>query len=224
MRSVLWRMSGGVTAVAVVLAIAACGSDGDSGATSSGGGAATDGNATAAESDLSGKKVFLVSCTNQVPYCARFNRDVTKNLEQSGADVTVQLSNYNPADQVASLNQAVAEKADLVALLPFNQAAIRGGLAKAKQAGVPVFSMFETPEDSVKGLVTSLSVDAPARGKWMATELQTRLVQGGREGRQRGLCRRQRGPAQPQGDNGRLRAPVGQDARIQARVHGRYQL
>src|SRR3954447_12376610 len=122
---------------AVALAGAGCGSD-DSGSSSSSSSSGSPAAAKVSADGLSGKKVYLLGCGSAVPYCAAQNKTFKETLAGTGADVSVLESNYDPAVQSQQLNQAISQKADVIALVPAVQAPLMPALTKAKSADIPV--------------------------------------------------------------------------------------
>ena len=53
--------------------------------------------ASGQKTDLSGKKVGVIICTNQNPFCAAWANSVKSGLEKQGAEVTVLSSVFDPA-------------------------------------------------------------------------------------------------------------------------------
>ena len=144
-------------AVAGVLAIATAAVGCGSNDSSSSSGSST-GSSSASKSSgggLQGKKVFFLGCGSAVPYCAAQNKTVKADLAGSGAQLTVLESNYDPAVQSQQINQALSQKADIIALVPAAQAPERPALIKAKAAKVPVLLLFNAPEPGMRQYFTS---------------------------------------------------------------------
>jgi len=137
---------GAAVAVSFALAVSA-GACGDSSTDDSGsGGSGTSTSSTAASSsaaspaksfDLKGKRVALVTCEPNV-FCHAYNVNLTKQLKAAGAQVTQLSDNFDPALQNQHMNQAIAQKPDLIVLFASNADAVVPALRRAKAAGVPV--------------------------------------------------------------------------------------
>lgn len=129
----------------LVLAAGACGDDsgdeggGGSGATSSetSGAASQDGGATA---DLSGKSVALVTCEPNV-WCHAYNVNLKNKLEAAGAKVTQLSDNFDPSLQNQHMNQAIAQRPDLIVLFASNADAVVPALRRAQAANIPVVNV-----------------------------------------------------------------------------------
>jgi ABC-type sugar transport system substrate-binding protein len=91
-----------------------------------------------AASALKGKKLVYVGCSDLNRWCRAFRRTLISALEAKGVVVTDLQDPYDPVLQAQHLDQAVAQKPDLIALLPTNARSIIPGLRRAKAAGVPV--------------------------------------------------------------------------------------
>jgi simple sugar transport system substrate-binding protein len=173
------QMTGRATralAVAGVLvavgAAAGCGSSSSNSSSSSGSSGGTSTGSKASGSGLQGKKVFFLGCGSAVPYCAAQNKTVKADLAGTGAQLNLLESNYDPAVQSQQINQALSQKADIIALVPAAQAPLRPVLLKAKAAKVPVLLLFNAPEAGMQPMFTSwIGQDDAAEAKDSAQQM-----------------------------------------------------
>jgi ABC-type sugar transport system substrate-binding protein len=90
------------------------------------------------DSALKGKTMVYVGCADLNRWCRAFRRTLLAGLQAKGVVVTDLQDPYDPVLQAQHLDQAVAQKPDLIGLLPTNARSIIPALRRAKQAGVPV--------------------------------------------------------------------------------------
>ena len=92
-------------------------------------------------SALKGKKVAFVACSDLNRWCREFRKAVVGALEAKGVIVTDLQDPYDPVLQAQHLDQAIAQKPDLIALLPTNARSVVPSLHRAKAAGIPVVNL-----------------------------------------------------------------------------------
>ena len=90
---------------------------------------------------LKGKKVAYVACSDLNRWCREFRKAVVGALEAKGVIVTDLQDPYDPVLQAQHLDQAIAQKPDLIALLPTNARSVVPSLHRAKAAGIPVVNL-----------------------------------------------------------------------------------
>lgn len=90
------------------------------------------------DSALKGKKLVYVACADLNRWCRAFRRTFVTAMEAKGVIVTDLQDPYDPVLQAQHLDQAVAQKPDLIALLPTNARSVIPSLRRAKDAGIPV--------------------------------------------------------------------------------------
>ena len=90
------------------------------------------------DSALKGKTFAYVGCADLNRWCRAFRRTLISGLEAKGVIVTDLQDPYDPVLQAQHLDQAVAQKPDLIAILPTNARSIIPSLRRAKDAGVKV--------------------------------------------------------------------------------------
>ena len=149
-------------AAALTVFAAACGSDEES---DSGGGSQSSGASSGDGKGVEGKKVALVTCEPNV-FCHAYNVNLTKKLEAAGAEVTQLSDNFDPALQNQHMNQAIAQKPDVIVLFASNADAVVPSLRKAKQADVPVVNVNARLKPAGEALLTfEVIADNPRLGK-----------------------------------------------------------
>jgi len=90
------------------------------------------------------------------PYCSSWQKAVEGQLEELGAEVTLNLNANGSASQQASqMQQAISQKPDGIIVFPVSESAIVPSLIAAKSAGVPVEVSNSPPaaaaEDDIVG-------------------------------------------------------------------------
>ncbi len=115
---------------AAALLLTACGSGGspnnsaDSPSTSGG--------------DLVGKKIAYLDVTQSCAYCATQAETFMEQMQKVGVAVKQSVTNFDPAEQAQQVNQAISTRPDLIVIFPTDTTSIIPGLARIKQAKVPV--------------------------------------------------------------------------------------
>lgn len=177
----LWLMALGVL---LAVGLAACGgSSGDSGSTESTG--ASESGATSEEGgggeSVAGKSVWVVGCTNAIPYCAGQNKTFQSEFGQAGVDVTVVTSPYDATKQAQQIDQAIAQNAEAIVLQALTVTPIVPQLTKAKAAGIPVFLIdAPPPADLPEDLYAShIGGDSVAQGEAAATAIVKGMEEAG---------------------------------------------
>lgn len=132
--------------------------------------------AQASTKDLSGKKVFVVTCTSANAFCKVFNSTVKSNLEAQGAAVTVLENAFDPAQQTQDMDQAIAQKPDLIILeAAAGSAPVVPALKRAAAAGVKVMNVDGRADPSG---VSSLPVQVLSDNEKLGLFAAQNLVEG----------------------------------------------
>ena len=92
----------------------------------------------AAVASAEGKRVMLLGTANTNPYIGAWTSTFIKFATQAGMKVTNLSSNYDAAVQSQQVDDAIAQKFDLIAVVYVNDQAIIPALTRAKAAGIPV--------------------------------------------------------------------------------------
>src|SRR5689334_18146191 len=121
---------------------------------------------------LDGKRIGVLICTNQNPFCAAWANTVKSGLEKEGASVTVLTSVFDPAVDAQNMNRLIAQKPDLIISVPASASAIVPSYIRAKAAGIPILGAIGRQSDAGAKLVTAEArTDDPALGKFAAQNL-----------------------------------------------------
>ena len=88
------------------------------------------------DSALKGKRVAMPRLSDLNRWCREFRHQIVPALEAKGVIVTDLQDPYDPVLQAQHLDQAVAQKPDLIALLATNARSVVPGLRRAKAAGM----------------------------------------------------------------------------------------
>jgi ABC-type sugar transport system substrate-binding protein len=94
------------------------------------------------DSALKGKKLAYVACSDLNRWCREFRHTIVPALEAKGVIVTDLQDPYDPVLQAQHLDQAVAQKPDMIALLATNARSVVPGLRRAQAAGIPVINLI----------------------------------------------------------------------------------
>jgi simple sugar transport system substrate-binding protein len=170
----------GSLALALVLAVAAfavgCGGSDNGGSTtaSGGGGASTSGGGGNVDlTQGSGMTFAMVTHSDE----GSFWSVVKKGAEQAAKDEGVKLiwspSNNDPQKQAQLIDAAVSQKVDGLAVSVPNASAIKGALAKAKSAGIPIITLNSGAEDfKALGAITHVGQTETIAGKAAGQKLK----------------------------------------------------
>jgi ABC-type sugar transport system substrate-binding protein len=109
----------------------------------------------AAVASPEGKRVMLLGTANTNPYIGAWTSTFTKFATQAGMKVTNLSSNYDAAVQSQQVDDAIAQKFDLIAVVYVNDQAIIPALTRAKAAGIPVVLIVTPLKKEYEELFTS---------------------------------------------------------------------
>src|SRR3954454_219469 len=124
------------------------------------------------EGSLSGKKVGVIICTNQNPFCAAWANTVKSGLEKQGASVTVLSSVFDPAVDAQNMNRLIADKPDLIISVPASASAIVPSYIRARAAGIPILGAIgRQSADGAKIVTAEARTDDPSLGRFAAMNL-----------------------------------------------------
>jgi ribose transport system substrate-binding protein len=102
-----------------------------------------------------GKRVMLLGTSNTNPYIGAWTSTFTKHATQAGIKVTNLSSNYDAAVQSQQVDDAIAQKFDMIVIIYVNDQAIVPALTRAKAAGIPVMLIVTPLKKEYEGLFTS---------------------------------------------------------------------
>jgi ABC-type sugar transport system substrate-binding protein len=98
----------------------------------------------AAAAGAEGKRVMLLGTANTNPYIGAWTATFSKVATTAGMKVTNLSSNYDASVQSQQIDDAIAQKFDIIVLCYVNDQAIVPALTRAKAAGIPVI-LWATP-------------------------------------------------------------------------------
>lgn len=91
-----------------------------------------------------GKRVVVLATSNTNPYIGAWTSTFTRFATEAGMKVTNLSANYDAAVQSQQIDDAIAQKFDLIVICYVNDQAIVPALTRAKAAGIPVV-LYATP-------------------------------------------------------------------------------
>src|SRR6185295_10506912 len=109
----------------------------------------------AAEAAAEGKRIMLLGTANTNPYIGTWTSTFTKFATQAGMKVTNLSSNYDAAVQSQQVDDAIAQKFDIIVIVYVNDQAIIPALTRAKAAGIPVVPVVTPLKKDYEELFTS---------------------------------------------------------------------
>ena len=102
-----------------------------------------------------GKRVIVLGTSNTNPYIGAWTATFAKLATQAGMKVTNLSANYDAATQSQQIDDAIAQKFDVIVICYVNDQAVVPALTRAKAAGIPVI-LYATPmKKEFEGLFTS---------------------------------------------------------------------
>lgn len=136
------------------------------------------GNAFAAQQ----KRVALLVGPTQDRFIGTWAKTYTKAASAKGLAVTVFSSPWDPALQSQQIDQAVAQKYDVLVVQTLSQKAVIPALIRAKSADVPVITVIaQFPKHEAESLyVTYVGEDSRTLGKLAGEALAQALTKAGR--------------------------------------------
>ncbi len=102
-----------------------------------------------------GKKVALLVATLQDYYMALLNRLFIARAKDFGFEVTTFTTPYDPALQATQIDEAIARKFDMIALIPMSEHGVIPALQRAKEAKIPVVLFLAPPKPGTEDLFVS---------------------------------------------------------------------
>ena len=91
-----------------------------------------------ADASPKGKRVMHLTGPIQNPFINELTRSFTATAERHGMKVTTQSTPFDAALQAQQIDDAIAQKFDMIAILPISEHGAVPPLVRAKRAGVPV--------------------------------------------------------------------------------------
>jgi simple sugar transport system substrate-binding protein len=180
------RLVGRLLVVVLALAaLVAAGCGGGSGGSSSGSNSSSGGGSSSQSVDLtqgSGLTIAMVTHSDE----GSFWSVVKKGAQQAAKDEGVKLiwspSNNDPQKEAQLIDAAVSQKVDGLAVSVPNADAIKGSLAKARAAGIPIVTLNSGESDYKSlGAITHVGQDEVVAGRAAGARFKS-------EGRKKVLC------------------------------------
>ncbi len=136
-----------------------------------------------AAGESKGKRVALLETLATHPYVAALTNSFKARAQSHGMEVTVFAALIDAALQAQQMDDAIARKFDLIAVMSAGESAVVPALARAKAAGIPVIMVNNTPKDGAEEFyVTFVGQDQVAMGRLTGEAILKALKASGREG------------------------------------------
>jgi ABC-type sugar transport system substrate-binding protein len=136
-----------------------------------------------AAGESKGKKLAFLQTLATHPYVAATTKSFRSRAEELGMEVTFFTAMLDAALQAQQIDDAIARKFDLVVVVPTSEQAVVPALARAKQAGIPVILVNNTPKDGTEDLyLTFVGQDQTEMGRLAGASLLNALKESGRDG------------------------------------------
>ena len=139
--------------------------------------------APSAQAAPEGKRVALLTPTPAQAFIVELNRAFTDRAKQSGMTVTSFFSPFDPALQAQQVDDAIAQKFDVLAIVPVSEQAILPALVRAKAAKIPVFLVNSPAKEGTEDTyVTWVGEDNTELGRIAARQVVKAIRESGRDG------------------------------------------
>jgi ribose transport system substrate-binding protein len=136
-----------------------------------------------AADDSKGKKIAFLQTLATHPYVVATTKSFRGRADALGMETTFFTSMLDAALQAQQIDDAIARRFDLVVVVPTSEQAVVPALARAKQAGVPVLIVNNTPKDGTEDLYLSfVGQDQTAMGRLAGEAMVKALKDSGRDG------------------------------------------
>ncbi|RKP57765.1 sugar ABC transporter substrate-binding protein [Pararobbsia silviterrae] len=90
--------------------------------------------------------VSLLMPTQSVQYWALYVKGFQKEAQAQGIDVDVKVTNYDATEQATQVEQAIAQKPDVLVLVPVDSSAMVPSIRKINQAKIPLVISNSMPD------------------------------------------------------------------------------
>ena len=136
------------------------------------------GNAIAAPQ---GKRIALLTTANTQPYMGAWTATFMKGAEAMGMKTSNFVAPFDASLQSQQIDDAIAQKFDLIILVTINHQAVLPALTRAKAARVPVMLIVNPGEDGYEDLyVTYVGADQVKLGRLAGESLVKGLAEQGK--------------------------------------------
>jgi len=133
----------------------------------------------APQAQAAGKKVAFLDGPIADKYIGAMTNSFTSTAKAAGLDVSVVQSPFDPALQARQLDNAIAQKADLIVLMIMSQKALVPALTRAKAAKIPVV-LINTPIPQTDLFTAFVGENSDWMGSYPAKAIGDELKKQGR--------------------------------------------
>jgi ABC-type sugar transport system substrate-binding protein len=136
-----------------------------------------------ADANPAGKKIAFLVTSPTHPFIATLSKTFTARANALGMEVNTVSQHFDAALQAQQVDDAIARKFDILAIIAGSEQAIVPALTRAKQAGVPVILVNSPPRDGSEDLYLSfVGEDHVELGRITGVSVLKALKDGGRDG------------------------------------------
>jgi ribose transport system substrate-binding protein len=136
-----------------------------------------------ANADPKGKKIAFLVTSPTHPFIATLSKTFIAKANSYGMEVNTVSQHFDAALQAQQVDDAIARKFDMLAIIAGSEQAIVPALIRAKQAGVPVVLVNSPPRDGSEDLYLSfVGEDHVELGRITGVSVLNALKEGGRDG------------------------------------------
>jgi ABC-type sugar transport system substrate-binding protein len=130
-----------------------------------------------------GKKIAFLVTSPTHPFIATLGKTFTARANGFGMEVNTVSQHFDAALQAQQVDDAIARKFDMIAIIAGSEQAIIPALARAKAAGIPVVIINSPPRDGSEDLYLSfVGEDHVQLGRITGQSVLKGLKDGGRDG------------------------------------------
>jgi len=171
MRRLLGSLGLLVALVLVALVVAACGNSGKNSSGQSTTGSKSNDNVTLTQG--SGLTFAMVTHSDEGSFWSVVKKGVQQAAKDEGVKLIWSPSNNDPQKEAQLIDAAVSQKVDGLAVSVPNADAIKGSLAKAKAAGIPIITLNSGVDDyQALGAITHVGQTEEIAGKAAGAKLK----------------------------------------------------
>jgi len=130
-----------------------------------------------------GKKIAFLVTSPTHPFIAALTKTFTARASGFGMEVNTVSQHFDAALQAQQVDDAIARKFDMIAIIAGSEQAIVPALVRAKQAGIPVILVNSPPRDGSEEFYLSfVGEDHVQLGRITGEAVLQALKEGGRDG------------------------------------------
>lgn len=136
-----------------------------------------------ADASPKGKKVAYLATNPTHPFIAALSKSFVDKASSLGMEVTSFSTPFDAALQAQQVDDAIARKFDIIAIIAASEQAIVPALTRAKQAGMPVIMLNTPGKPGTEDLYVSfVGEDHVVLGRLTGESVLKALKEGGRDG------------------------------------------